>query len=113
MARFGPDWAGWGGLITPEPTGFLVAYAVGWVVVLAVNGLYRPRARWTFYSEAIDVLRATVVMALVTLAVLFFFKLPHVSRLFLLFLFPTTTVVTLGPPPPPPPGPASPRAPRG
>jgi len=96
MARFGPDWAGWWRLIIPEPTGFLVAYAVGWVVVLAVNGLYRPRARWTFYSEAIDVLRATVVMALVTLAVLFFFKLPDVSRLFLLFLFPTTTVVTIG-----------------
>jgi len=96
VARFGPDWAAWWGLIIPEPTGFLVAYAAGWVVVLAVNGLYRPRARWTFYSEAIDVLRATVVMALVTLAVLFFFKLPDVSRLFLLFLFPTTTVVTIG-----------------
>src|SRR3989304_4215454 len=62
----------------PDPTGFLVAYALGWVSVLAVNGLYRPRARWTFQSEAVDVLRATVRMALVTLAVLFFFKLPEV-----------------------------------
>ena len=91
--RFGADWTSLWRLYLPDPSGFLVAYALGWVTVLAVNGLYRPRARWTFRSEALDVLRATVVMALVTLAVLFFFKLPDVSRLFLLFLFPITAAL--------------------
>ena len=93
--RFGADWTSLWRLYLPDPTGFLVAYALGWVSVLAVNGLYRPRARWTFQSEAVDVLRATVMMALVTLAVLFFFKLPDVSRLFLLYLFPITAIVTI------------------
>jgi len=93
--RFGADWASLWRTFLPDPSGFLVAYALGWVTVLAVNGLYRPRARWTFRSEAVDVLRATVVMILVTLAVLFFFKLPDVSRLFLIYLFPITAALTL------------------
>jgi exopolysaccharide biosynthesis polyprenyl glycosylphosphotransferase len=93
--RFGADWTSLWRLYLPDPSGFLIGYALGWVTVLAVNGLYRPRARWTFRSEALDVLRATVVMAIVTLAVLFFFKLPDVSRLFLIYLFPITATLTL------------------
>ena len=91
----GPTGRRSGGPYLPDPSGFLVAYALGWVTVLAVNGLYRPRARWTFRSEAVDVLRATAMMALVTLAVLFFFKLPDVSRLFLFYLFPITAIMTM------------------
>ncbi len=68
-------------------------YAGGWVIALAMNGLYRPRARWSILREAMDVLRATIVLALVTLSVLFVFKMPDVSRLFLLVLFPTQAVV--------------------
>ena len=33
-----------------------------WVIALAMNGLYRPRARWSIRREAIDVLRATVAL---------------------------------------------------
>ena len=64
-------------------------------MALALNGLYRPRARWSIRSEAWDLLRATVLMAVATFAVLFWFKLPDVSRLFLVLLFPTLYVVTL------------------
>jgi exopolysaccharide biosynthesis polyprenyl glycosylphosphotransferase len=70
-------------------------YAVGWVVALALNGLYRPRARWSIRTEARDLVRATALMAVATLAVLFWFKLPDVSRLFLIVLFPTQFAVAL------------------
>jgi hypothetical protein len=73
--------------IVPVPEGLLVLYAGGWVVALALNGLYRPRARWSIRREAIDVLRATGALALATLSVLFVFKAIDVSRLFLLYLF--------------------------
>src|SRR5438034_3787201 len=86
--RFGPDWAIWWRQIVPIPEGLLVIYAGGWVVALTMNGLYRPRARWSVLREAADVLRATIVLTLVTLSVLFAFKMPDVSRLFLLVLFP-------------------------
>lgn len=93
--RFGEDWAIWWRQIVPVPEGLLVIYAGGWVLALMMNGLYRPRARWSIYREAIDVLRATLVLALVTLGVLFVFKMPHVSRLFLLVLFPTQAIATV------------------
>ena len=85
----------WWREIIPNPNALLLLYAVGWVVALALNGLYRPRARWSIRSEAWDLLRATALMAAATFAVLFWFKLPDVSRLFLVILFPTQYVVTL------------------
>ena len=95
VVRFGEDWAVWWRQIIPDPAALLVLYAVGWVLALAINGLYRPRARWSIRTEAWDLVRATVLMAVATFAVLFWFKLPDVSRLFLVLLFPTQFVVAL------------------
>src|SRR3954447_5771676 len=86
--RFGPDWAVWWRGIVPQPEAFLVLYAAGWVAILAANGLYRPRARLSVRAEAMDVVRATASMAAVTFTVLFFFRLPDVSRSLLVVLFP-------------------------
>ncbi len=95
VVRFGADWAALWREFIPQPALFLAAYAVTWVVVLTLHGLYRPRARWTLRSEAASIVRATVSMALITLSVLFLFHLPDVSRLFLLALFPTQAITTL------------------
>ena len=95
IVRFGPDWAVLWRQAIREPAVFAALYATGWVAILAVNGMYRPRARWSIRSEAFDLLKATAMMALATLSVLFFFKLIDVSRLFLVFLFPTQAVLTL------------------
>jgi exopolysaccharide biosynthesis polyprenyl glycosylphosphotransferase len=93
--RFGEDWAVYWRQIVPVPEGLLLIYAGGWVVSLAMNGLYRPRARWSIRRETIDVLRATAVLALVTLSVLFIFRMPDVSRAFLLLLFPAQAAATV------------------
>ena len=93
--RFGADWAVWWRQIVPIPEAFLGLYAVSWVLVMTMNGLYRPRARWSIRAEAADIGRATIVMALLTLSVLFFFHLPDVSRLLLLVLFPVQALMTL------------------
>jgi exopolysaccharide biosynthesis polyprenyl glycosylphosphotransferase len=93
--RFGEDWAVWWRFIVPIPEGLLVVFAAGWVIALAMNGLYRPRARWSLAREALDVLQATIIVALVTLSVLFLFRMPDVSRLFLLILFPCLAAATI------------------
>jgi exopolysaccharide biosynthesis polyprenyl glycosylphosphotransferase len=67
----------------------VLVFAVAWVVALWMHGLYRSRARWTFRSEAGDILRATATFAIATLAFLYIFKLPDVSRLLLIYLFPS------------------------
>jgi exopolysaccharide biosynthesis polyprenyl glycosylphosphotransferase len=94
--RFGADWAIQWRKIVPMPEALLLAYAIGWVIALAMNGLYRPRARWSIRREILDVLRATIAFAIATLSVLFVFKMPDVSRLFLLVLFPVQAAATVG-----------------
>ncbi len=93
--RFGADWAVYWRQAVREPVAFLAIFSAGWVAVLWFHGLYRLRARWSIWSETKDIARATIVMALLSLSFLFFFKLPDVSRLFLLFLFPILAVLTL------------------
>lgn len=95
IVRFGEVWDRWWREIIPDPLALLLVFAGGWVVALALNGLYRPRARWSMRTEAWDLVRATALMAMATFAVLFWFRLPDVSRLFLILLFPTQFVVTL------------------
>ena len=66
--RFGDDWAVWWRQIIADPAAVLLAYAGGWVLALVLNGLYRPRARWSIRSEAGDLLRATLLMAVCVFA---------------------------------------------
>jgi exopolysaccharide biosynthesis polyprenyl glycosylphosphotransferase len=93
--RFGDDWAVWWRQIVPVPEGLLLIFAAGWVIALSMNGLYRPRARWSIVREAIDVLQATIILSLVTLSVLFLFRMPDVSRAFMLVLFPSLAAATV------------------
>jgi len=95
VARFGDSWLEQWRPFISQPGGFALAYAAIWVAVLWLHGLYRPRARWTLRSEGLTIGRATVVMALITLSVLFVFRLPDISRSFLVLLFPTQWLLTV------------------
>jgi exopolysaccharide biosynthesis polyprenyl glycosylphosphotransferase len=72
-----------------------VVYGVGWVVILWLFGLYRLRVRWSARTEVTDVARAILLLAVSTFVLLFWLKLPNVSRQFLLLLFPTQLVLTV------------------
>ena len=79
----------------PDARAMIVLFAGAWVVALWMHGLYRSRARWTFRSEAGYILRATLTFAIVTGAFLYVFNLPNVSRLLLLYLFPSMAATAL------------------
>jgi len=64
-----------------------LVFGVGWVVALWYTGLYRLRVRWQLRTEAEDIARSTILVAAITLALLFLFHQDNVSRLFLLVLF--------------------------
>ena len=93
--RFGDAWLDQWRPFISQPAGFAIAYAAVWVAILWLHGLYRPRATWTLRSEGLSIARATVVMSLVTLSVLFVFRLPDISRAFLALLFPVQWLVTV------------------
>jgi exopolysaccharide biosynthesis polyprenyl glycosylphosphotransferase len=88
MLRLGSD--GWLTAWTAAGANGLVlagAYGIAWVTATWLLGLYRLRVRWSVRSELIDLIRADLLLAVATFAVLFLFKLPNVSRLLLLGLF--------------------------
>jgi exopolysaccharide biosynthesis polyprenyl glycosylphosphotransferase len=72
-----------------------VLFGLAWVAALWYRGLYQLRSRWQLRSEALDILRATILVAAFSLSVLFVFKQAEVSRLFLFLLFVAQPVVTL------------------
>jgi exopolysaccharide biosynthesis polyprenyl glycosylphosphotransferase len=97
FVRFGNS--GWTGIWTRigiDIRWAAVAFGVSWVVVLWYHGLYRLRARWQLRTEAKDIARSTILLAALSLAILFTFKQQDVSRLFLLTLFTVQPLVTLG-----------------
>ena len=96
IIRFGDQWLSVWRPAVDQPAVFAAGYAAAWVTVLWLHGLYRPRARWTIRSEGLAILRAVVVLGLISGTVLFAFRLPDVSRAFLLLLFPAQWLLTLG-----------------
>ena len=72
-----------------------ILFGLTWMSALWLVGLYRLRTRWQFRSEAKDILRATILVAALTLSSLFIFKEGNVSRLFLVILFLVQPLVTL------------------
>jgi exopolysaccharide biosynthesis polyprenyl glycosylphosphotransferase len=96
IIRFGPDqwrpvWAAAG----LDAIMAAVVYGVTWTIVLWISGLYRLRARWSMRREVIDVLIAVLLLAVTVFIALFAFKLPNVSRLFLILLFPSQALMTI------------------
>ncbi len=96
ILRFGTDaweriWASAG--IDARLAAFL--YSLALVAVLWVQGLYRLRVRWSRRREALDVTFAVLLLAVVVFTALFLFKLPNVSRLFLILLFPSQALLTI------------------
>ena len=90
QVRFGPLPKAGGAFeeVLPSPLLAVGWFVASWIAILWLNGLYRSRTQWTLRGVATSVLRATAVQAAVTLSALFLFKLPDVSRLFLLIVFP-------------------------
>ena len=72
-----------------------IGFGILWVIVLWYQGLYRLRARWRLRTEAMDIARATLLVAAITLSILFLFKQEDVSRVFLVALFTAEPLVTL------------------
>jgi exopolysaccharide biosynthesis polyprenyl glycosylphosphotransferase len=64
-----------------------VTYGLAWVTVTWLLGLYRLRARLSLRSELVGLFQAVCLVAVATFTALFLFKLPNVSRLFLIELF--------------------------
>jgi exopolysaccharide biosynthesis polyprenyl glycosylphosphotransferase len=95
IVRFGDRWQESWARLRLDPWLVALLYALIWLGALLLQGMYRPRSRWTIRSEAFDILRATVLLAVALFSVLFVAKLPDVSRLFLAMLLPAQALLTI------------------
>jgi exopolysaccharide biosynthesis polyprenyl glycosylphosphotransferase len=94
--RFGSDTAiDWLRSVIPNFELMLLGWVLVWIAVLWSQGLYRQRARYTPRGEIVDVLRATAIFGALSLSLLFIFKLPDISRLLLVFVFPSLAVAAI------------------
>jgi exopolysaccharide biosynthesis polyprenyl glycosylphosphotransferase len=78
-----------------HPGVLALGFAVLWVGVFWLLGLYRLRARWSLAADARDVGKATLVSGAVGLSLLFVFHQDNVSRVFLAYLFAGQAIVSL------------------
>lgn len=85
--RFGDAWTMVWREHLPRPGLGLAAMLVLAVVTFWLTGLYRLNRRFSFWAEVGDVLRGSVVLAFVVLAVLFLFDLDNVSRVMMIVFF--------------------------
>jgi exopolysaccharide biosynthesis polyprenyl glycosylphosphotransferase len=95
VTRFGSDWFSAWTAAGIDPRVLALLYAAGWTTILWLFGLYRLRVRWSARTEVIDIGRAALLLAVGTFVLLFWLKLPNVSRQFLLELFPAQLVLTI------------------
>lgn len=93
--RFGGDWHEvWAGLFA-DPLLPALLVSLGWVAILWSQGLYHLRSRWSFSGQISGVARGALIFALLTFAALFVFRVPDVSRAFLVTLIPTLALAAL------------------
>jgi exopolysaccharide biosynthesis polyprenyl glycosylphosphotransferase len=96
MVRYGDEWPETWRRLGVDPWLAALVYALGWVVLVWLQGLYRPRARLSLRSDAAALARATAVLAVASLSVLFLVRVPDLSRLLLLVLFTAQAVLAIG-----------------
>ena len=89
--RFGSDSAWTSALDNSltDPRLAVGVFVATWIGLLWMRGLYRSRSRWTMRGELREVIGAAIMLLVLTLSALFLFKLPDVSRLLLVFVFPS------------------------
>ena len=88
--RFGPasEWSSALDSSLPDPRFAVGVFIATWIGLLWMRGLYRGRSHWTMRGELRDVIGAGLMLLMATLSALFLFKLPDVSRLLLVVIFP-------------------------
>ena len=81
VARYGADWVNEWARLGLDGRLAALAYGAAWVTLVWLGGLYRLRARWSLRADAVGLLRATGVLALALITLLFAVHVSDASRL--------------------------------
>ena len=95
VVRLGDDWLLEFRRVGINPGIAALAYGIGWLTVVWLNGMYRLRARWSLASDVVTLLRATAILLVVTVILLVLLQLSAVSRFVLIALFAGQAVLSI------------------
>ena len=87
IARYGPTWQEDWRRLGGNAWVAAATFGAGWVLLVWLGGLYRTRARWSTRSDVFGLLRATAILAVATIVLLFVIKVSDASRLLIGILF--------------------------
>jgi exopolysaccharide biosynthesis polyprenyl glycosylphosphotransferase len=90
IARYGPGWIDEWARLGLDGRLAALAYAAAWVTLVWLGGLYRLRARWSLRADALGLLRATGLLALALITLLFIVHVSDASRLLIGILLAST-----------------------
>lgn len=87
VLRFGTRWLDSWNRQLPGWQAMLALYLAVVLGAFWLGGLYRIRSNWSLRAEIVDLLRIAGLVALATLGSLYIFRLPEISRVFVLCFF--------------------------
>jgi exopolysaccharide biosynthesis polyprenyl glycosylphosphotransferase len=90
IARYGPTWVEEWARLGLDGRLAALAYGAAWVSLVWLGGLYRLRARWSLRADAVGLLRATGLLALALITLLFIVHVSDASRLLIGLLLVST-----------------------
>ncbi len=95
VARYGPDWINEWARLGLDGHLAALAYGAAWVMLVWLGGLYRLRARWSLRADAVGLLRATGLLALALITLLFLVHVSDASRLLIGVLLASTAALAI------------------
>jgi exopolysaccharide biosynthesis polyprenyl glycosylphosphotransferase len=95
VARYGPDWVNEWARLGLDGRLAALAYGAAWVALVWLGGLYRLRARWSLRADAVGLLRATGLLALGLITLLFVVHVSDASRLLIGVLLASTAALAV------------------
>jgi exopolysaccharide biosynthesis polyprenyl glycosylphosphotransferase len=95
VARYGADWIAEWATLGLDGRLAALTYGAAWVMVVWLGGMYRLRARWSLRADAFGLLRATGLLALALITLLFLVHVSDASRLLIGILLASTAALAI------------------
>ncbi len=95
IARYGPTWVEEWARLGLDGHLAALAYGAAWVTLVWLGGLYRLRARWSLRADAMSLLRATGLLAVALITLLFIVHISDASRLLIGLLLASTAALAI------------------
>ncbi|HUP83269.1 MAG TPA: sugar transferase [Candidatus Limnocylindria bacterium] len=95
VTRYGSDWINEWARLGLDGRLAALAYGAAWVTLIWLGGMYRLRARWSLRADLVGLLRATGLLAVALITLLFIVHVSDASRVLIGLLLASTAAIAV------------------